>query len=138
MIDFEHIDTLRQSVGDQFGAIVAQAMADFEGIAETLDAACARHDTVACARALHSLRGVALNLGLTELAARCARAEASAITGGRTAEDLGAIRLCLNRSCSALQEWIAQDAVPAALRVTNAPARADREARSPAPQQPPA
>lgn len=101
MIDWERIHGLRDDIGpDGFAEVLCAFL-------EETDAAVARLTSVGAAleRELHFLKGSALNLGLTELAAACVAAERD-VARGQT-PDLGELGSLYALSRAELQDGLA-------------------------------
>lgn len=78
MIDRERVQELRQEIGEEDFAEVAEMFLD--EMADTLAALCAAPDSAGAA-VFHGLRGSALNLGFIDFAAACSDAEKGAAAG---------------------------------------------------------
>ena len=75
MIDWTHIATLRDDVGDGFDELVTVFLEEMDAATDALDPA-APPDRMAAD--MHFLKGAALNLGFAGLAGLCAAGEAAA------------------------------------------------------------
>ncbi|UWR22488.1 Hpt domain-containing protein [Sulfitobacter sp. S190] len=73
MIDWDHINTLRNDIGpDEFEEVIEIFLEEVEGILLTLPD---RTDPRALTDELHAIKGCALNLGFTSLANLCQEGE---------------------------------------------------------------
>lgn len=99
MIDWSHIDELKQDMDDSFDEVVEAFLQEAsEGLAR-LDATVPAETLAAD---LHFLRGAALNLGFADFAALCGEGEARAHAGQAAQVDLAAIRASFAASQQAL------------------------------------
>lgn len=94
MIDWSRVAELRDEIGEEdFAEVVVLFLDEVEGIITGLD----RGGTDLGAQ-LHFLRGSALNLGFTALAALCQSGEQAAAAGRAGTVDPGALRDSFARS----------------------------------------
>ena len=92
MIDWTRIKDLRSEIGeDDFLEVVAMFLEETDEVVGQLDGA---PDLPAVESRLHFLKGSALNLGLTDLAALCQTGERSAACGNAASVDLRAVTAC--------------------------------------------
>ncbi|MCB1394863.1 MAG: Hpt domain-containing protein [Rhodobacter sp.] len=89
MIDWAHVDELRNDMGDSFDEIVEVFLQEVEDALARLDPDAGAE---AMAADLHFLKGAALNLGFSEFASLCASGEARANRGETAGIDPGRIR----------------------------------------------
>ncbi|PPB82641.1 HPt (histidine-containing phosphotransfer) domain-containing protein [Albidovulum inexpectatum] len=106
MIDWDHIDQLRQELGrNEFLHVVTlfldEVQEAFDRLKRATDAGQLRSD-------LHFLKGAALNLGFRDLAAKCRTDEAMLAAGRSDAVDLASIIDCFTRSRSAFLSGLDQ------------------------------
>lgn len=87
MIDWPHVDGLRDDMGDAFDEIVEVFLAEVEEGLSQLKSA----DSSARAAPLHFLKGAALNLGFSEFAKLCAAGELAANEGRGASVELDPI-----------------------------------------------
>jgi HPt (histidine-containing phosphotransfer) domain-containing protein len=100
MIDWTRVAELRDEVGDDaFEEVVELFLEEVQEVAERLATPPATADQLAAD--LHFLKGSALNLGFTDLAALCAAGEARAQSGDAARVDIGAVLACHEASCRA-------------------------------------
>lgn len=98
MIDWNRVAELRAEVGeDAFDEIIELFLEEVQEVARRLQGAPATDQTLAAD--LHFLKGSALNLGFSELAALCAAGEARASAGDAGGVDLAAVLACHQASC---------------------------------------
>ncbi|MDN5786106.1 Hpt domain-containing protein [Pseudorhodobacter sp.] len=102
MIDWKRVEELRDEIGeDDFNEVVALFLDETDEVAMNL-----RNDMAhgAIESALHFLKGSALNLGFTELAALCQAGEKAAAQGHAATVDLGLVLDSYNRSKHAFEQ----------------------------------
>ncbi|WP_417586741.1 Hpt domain-containing protein [Pararhodobacter oceanensis] len=99
MIDWSHIDELKQDMEDAFDEVVEAFLLEASDGVARLEAAVPAQTLAAD---LHFLRGAALNLGFAEFAALCGEGEAQANAGQAAQVDLAAIRASFEASRQAL------------------------------------
>jgi HPt (histidine-containing phosphotransfer) domain-containing protein len=108
MVDWERIADLRRDFGHEgFGEIVALFLEEADAVADQLRAGLPGREVEA---RLHFLKGAALNLGLTELAALCQDGERRAARGLAQEVDLALVAQCYAASRALLVEGLAGDA----------------------------
>lgn len=94
MIDWERVDCLREEIGeDDFNEVVQLFIEEVEEVAARLENSGTPEERE---RDLHFLRGSALNLGFSQLAARCHSDEMRAAAGETV--DLGPVISLYNAS----------------------------------------
>lgn len=104
MIDWDHVDQLRQELGwDEFSQVVTLFLEEvqqaFDSLGRTTDIAQMRSD-------LHFLKGAALNLGFRDLAALCQQDEARLAAGRASAIDMASIIDCFTQSRATFLEGL--------------------------------
>jgi HPt (histidine-containing phosphotransfer) domain-containing protein len=110
MIDWNRVAELRAEVGDDaFDEIVDLFLDEVQEVARRLEGAPVTPERLAAD--LHFLKGSALNLGFSELAALCAAGEARAGTGDVGGVDLAAVLACHRASCRAFLEHLGRQQV---------------------------
>jgi HPt (histidine-containing phosphotransfer) domain-containing protein len=87
MIDWTHVASLRDDMGDGFDELVAVFLEEMDAATAALDPAAAPDRMAAD---LHFLKGAALNLGFTALGGLCAAGEVEARQGA--AVDVAQVR----------------------------------------------
>lgn len=89
MIDWSRVDELRAEIGaDDFAEVVALFFDEADEVVQRLAALA---DPAALEGELHLLKGSALNLGLSELAALCQSGERAARAGQGASVDVSAV-----------------------------------------------
>ena len=104
MIDWPQVEQLCQDMGDALDEILSVFQAE---VAEALDRLDSAQDASEIADTAHFLKGAALNLGMSDLAALCALAETGARSGNVQACDPARIRALFVDSQRALVEGLA-------------------------------
>lgn len=83
MLNMDRIEELRAIMGEDFRRLIAQALQDMQAPLEALQRASrGETDPAPVGFALHTLQGIASNIGCTDIAARCAEAR-DALDAGR-------------------------------------------------------
>jgi hypothetical protein len=96
MIDHEHLDGLKNDLGPcDFDEVVELSIAELREAVASCQASPARPEH------FHAVKGLALNLGMTELAGRAASGER-----GLDAAAGEAVRASFETSCTALSEFL--------------------------------
>jgi histidine phosphotransfer protein HptB len=107
MIDWKRIDELRQEIGDDdFIEVADMFLEEADQTIRTLEAglAAAKVEDL-----LHFLKGSALNLGLSDLAALCQDGERRAAAGEAAQVDLSRIAAIYHASRAALMTGLARN-----------------------------
>ena len=95
MIDWSHVDELKQDMADAFDEIVEVFLEEVEDGVAKLEADASADNL---ASGLHFLKGAALNLGFTQFAELCSQGEVQANAGQDGQIDLDAVRACYRQS----------------------------------------
>lgn len=101
MIDWSHVEELKQDMADGFDEIVEVFLEEVEEGVAKLDA---QESASKLAAGLHFLKGAALNLGFTRFAGLCSAGEVFAEQGQVGMIDLAAVNACYRAS---RQEFLA-------------------------------
>lgn len=100
MIDWTRVKDLRSEIGeDDFLEVVAMFLEEADEVVGHLDGT---QDFATMESRLHFLKGSALNLGLSDLAALCQSGEKSAALGDAASVDLGKVTASYRASKSQL------------------------------------
>lgn len=107
MIDWRRVEELREEIGaDGFSEVADMFLDEAEQAVRALQSGLAAGDIAA---QLHFLKGSALNLGLSDLAAICQEGERKAATGEGGAIDIGQVASVYRDSRSQLVRRLATD-----------------------------
>ena len=106
MIDWERVADLRSEIGrDGFDEVIALFLEETDEVIARLGA---RPEPARIERDLHFLKGSALNLGFSALAALCQDGERRAAAGEAALVDIGAVVRTYQASKAAFQIGLAQ------------------------------
>jgi histidine phosphotransfer protein HptB len=107
MIDWKRVDELREEIGsDGFAEVADMFLEEAEGAVQALLTGAAMDEVEG---QLHFLKGSALNLGLSALAAVCQDGERKAATGNAAAVDLAEVASVYQASRASLLSGLAAD-----------------------------
>lgn len=95
MIDWSHVDELKQDMAEAFDEVVEVFLEEVEGGIANLSEGASAADL---ASGLHFLKGAALNLGFAQFASLCSEGEIQASQGQEAHIDLAAVRTCYQQS----------------------------------------
>lgn len=108
MIDWSHIDDLRQDMGDAFPDLSTLFLSEVQTVIDRLHQA---PDPARLEADLHFLKGAALSFGFTDFARACSGGEQMAAAGRAGQVDLAAVLDCFARSRALFLAGLAQRGV---------------------------
>ena len=112
MIDWKRVEELRTEIGlDGFAEVAEMFLEEAEATVQALESGPAPEDLEG---QLHFLKGSALNLGLSDLAAICQEGERKAAAGQGAAVDCGQVAAIYHASRLSLLGGLSTDRVGAA------------------------
>ena len=107
MIDWRRVEELREEIGaDGFSEVADMFLDEAEQAVQALQSGLTEGDIAA---QLHFLKGSALNLGLSELAAICQEGERRAAAGDGRTIDVGQVVVVYRESRAQLVQRLATD-----------------------------